>query len=410
MSSESSTPHVPSPIGTAPPGRKRRGAHRHLAPVRTRPRATRIRAGSSPGRHSGMQSASSTRTSPGTLRQFDLALDPTRHTRSSSACGRRCSAFLRRDRVVRRDCPPDRAPSAVRAVGAANGQNPLSIVVPCHRVIGSDGRLVGYGGGLPVKSALSQPRAARIRGTARHWRAPRQGVRLRLSRKGEHMMYDRDAIERIRRMRESWEARELRQFVDRQPESRSQYRTALRPAAPAHLHPGGRRRDAVRGDRAARPVPVHPWPVPHDVPRAPLDHATDRRLRNRRRHERAVPLPDRPGPDGALRRLRHAHPDGLRLRRSPIARRGGARGSRRRHARRRRRPLRRDRSRAHLGVDDDQPDRVDPPRDVRRARRVSRARPQPPVGHRAGGHPQGVHRPEGVDLPHPAVDAARCGT
>ncbi|HEX2501150.1 MAG TPA: methylated-DNA--[protein]-cysteine S-methyltransferase [Methylomirabilota bacterium] len=45
-------------------------------------------------------------------------------------------------------------PSAVRAVGAANGQNPLSIVIPCHRVIGSDGRLVGYGGGLPAKTAL----------------------------------------------------------------------------------------------------------------------------------------------------------------------------------------------------------------------------------------------------------------
>ena len=45
-------------------------------------------------------------------------------------------------------------PSAFRAVGSANGQNPLSIVVPCHRVIGSNGQLVGYGGGLPVKSAL----------------------------------------------------------------------------------------------------------------------------------------------------------------------------------------------------------------------------------------------------------------
>ena len=45
-------------------------------------------------------------------------------------------------------------PAAVRAVGAANGQNPIAIVIPCHRVIGSDGRLVGYGGGLPAKSAL----------------------------------------------------------------------------------------------------------------------------------------------------------------------------------------------------------------------------------------------------------------
>ena len=45
-------------------------------------------------------------------------------------------------------------PAAVRAVGLANGRNPLPIVVPCHRVIGANGRLVGYGGGLPVKQAL----------------------------------------------------------------------------------------------------------------------------------------------------------------------------------------------------------------------------------------------------------------
>ena len=45
-------------------------------------------------------------------------------------------------------------PSAVRAVGAANGANPLPIVVPCHRVIGSGGSLTGFGGGLPVKRYL----------------------------------------------------------------------------------------------------------------------------------------------------------------------------------------------------------------------------------------------------------------
>jgi methylated-DNA-[protein]-cysteine S-methyltransferase len=45
-------------------------------------------------------------------------------------------------------------PSAPRAVGLANGRNPLSIVVPCHRVIGADGSLTGYGGGLPRKRWL----------------------------------------------------------------------------------------------------------------------------------------------------------------------------------------------------------------------------------------------------------------
>jgi methylated-DNA-[protein]-cysteine S-methyltransferase len=45
-------------------------------------------------------------------------------------------------------------PRAVRAVGAANGANPLAIVVPCHRVIGADGSLTGYGGGLELKKRL----------------------------------------------------------------------------------------------------------------------------------------------------------------------------------------------------------------------------------------------------------------
>ncbi len=44
--------------------------------------------------------------------------------------------------------------NGARAVGRANGANPIPIVIPCHRVIGSDGRLTGYGGGLPLKRAL----------------------------------------------------------------------------------------------------------------------------------------------------------------------------------------------------------------------------------------------------------------
>ncbi len=45
-------------------------------------------------------------------------------------------------------------PAAVRAVGMANGANPIAIIVPCHRVIGSNGSLTGFGGGLPTKRAL----------------------------------------------------------------------------------------------------------------------------------------------------------------------------------------------------------------------------------------------------------------
>lgn len=54
-------------------------------------------------------------------------------------------------------------PKAVRAVGLANGQNPIGIVVPCHRVIGSNGTLTGYGGGLPRKKWLLEHEGALAR-------------------------------------------------------------------------------------------------------------------------------------------------------------------------------------------------------------------------------------------------------
>ncbi len=53
-------------------------------------------------------------------------------------------------------------PRAVRAVGAANGRNPLPIVVPCHRVIGKDGSLTGFGGGLETKRALLELEGAAV--------------------------------------------------------------------------------------------------------------------------------------------------------------------------------------------------------------------------------------------------------
>jgi methylated-DNA-[protein]-cysteine S-methyltransferase len=115
----------------------------------------------------------------GTLRQFDLPLAPAG------------TPFQRRVWQGLREIPYGETvsygelarrigrPSAVRAVGAANGQNPLAIVIPCHRVIGSDGRLVGYGGGLAAKSALLALER-RIAGAAPEVAArpvrPRQGV------------------------------------------------------------------------------------------------------------------------------------------------------------------------------------------------------------------------------------------
>jgi len=53
-------------------------------------------------------------------------------------------------------------PDAARAVGLANGQNPIAIIIPCHRVIGSDGSLTGFGGGLATKEKLLRLEASQV--------------------------------------------------------------------------------------------------------------------------------------------------------------------------------------------------------------------------------------------------------
>jgi methylated-DNA-[protein]-cysteine S-methyltransferase len=58
-------------------------------------------------------------------------------------------------------------PTAIRATGAANGANPVSIIVPCHRVIGSNGSLTGYGGGLEAKRLLLELERSRTGTVAR---------------------------------------------------------------------------------------------------------------------------------------------------------------------------------------------------------------------------------------------------
>jgi methylated-DNA-[protein]-cysteine S-methyltransferase len=90
----------------------------------------------------------------GSLRQFTIPLDP-----QGTAFQKRVWSELERIpfgevRSYSQIAHAIGAPRAVRAVGAANGANPIAIVVPCHRVIGANGKLVGYGGGLPLKQRL----------------------------------------------------------------------------------------------------------------------------------------------------------------------------------------------------------------------------------------------------------------
>ena len=163
--------------------------------------------------------------------------------------------------------------------------------------------------------------------------------------------------------------------------------------------------EAEEPDRPPRRVPVHPRALPVDVPGAALDDAPVRRLRHGRGDQRALPLPARPRPDRPLDRLRHADPDGLRLRPRPQPRRGRARGRRRRHPRRHGAALRRDPARRGHHLDDDQRAGGDPARLLRARRREAGGRAGEARRHDPDRHPQGVHRPEGVVLPDRAGDA-----
>lgn len=90
----------------------------------------------------------------GRRESFDLALDP-HGTPFQAAVWRRLLAIpCGKLRTYKQVAAEIRRPSAVRAVGQAVGQNPLPILIPCHRVVGSDGALVGFTGGLSVKAQL----------------------------------------------------------------------------------------------------------------------------------------------------------------------------------------------------------------------------------------------------------------
>ena len=91
----------------------------------------------------------------GERREFELALAPRGGSGFERAVWEQIAAIPYGETesygaIARALGRPDRA----RAVGAATGRNPLAIIVPCHRVIGSDGSLTGYAGGLPAKRSL----------------------------------------------------------------------------------------------------------------------------------------------------------------------------------------------------------------------------------------------------------------
>ena len=97
----------------------------------------------------------------GERRQFDLALRPTGTPFQLAVLNALATIPYGETRSYGEIAAQIGSPKAVRAVGAANGRNPLPIVLPCHRVIGADGSLTGFGGGLETKRYLLDLEGAR---------------------------------------------------------------------------------------------------------------------------------------------------------------------------------------------------------------------------------------------------------
>ena len=92
----------------------------------------------------------------GQLQDFDTQLDLVGTPFQKSVWQALLAIPYGQTRSYGQPAPQINHPTATRAVAAANGQNKIAVIVPCHRVIGSDGRLTGYGGGLPRKEWLLQ--------------------------------------------------------------------------------------------------------------------------------------------------------------------------------------------------------------------------------------------------------------
>lgn len=102
----------------------------------------------------------------GALRSFDTLLDPTGTPFQRGVWAALCRIPFGQTRSYAQLAEMVGNPAAVRAVGRANGANPLWIIVPCHRVIGSDGSLTGYAGGIETKRRLLSHEGVALPGDA----------------------------------------------------------------------------------------------------------------------------------------------------------------------------------------------------------------------------------------------------
>jgi len=93
---------------------------------------------------------------------FDLPLEPKGTEFQQSVWFKSCEVPYGETTTYKALAQMINKPTAIRAVGAANGQNPIYIVIPCHRVVGSNGSLTGYGGGLDMKEKLLKLEGAKI--------------------------------------------------------------------------------------------------------------------------------------------------------------------------------------------------------------------------------------------------------
>jgi len=90
----------------------------------------------------------------GKRKQFDLPLDPSGTSFQKKVWEQLCLIPYGETRTYKQIAEAAGCPKGARAVGMVNNRNPIMIVIPCHRVIGANGSLVGFGGGIDVKEAL----------------------------------------------------------------------------------------------------------------------------------------------------------------------------------------------------------------------------------------------------------------